>query len=739
MASSAVSDFTPRSLGLAGESNGFGKSNGFGTTSSSFMGKSKGFEMEASSHRHLTQALISKGNGSFLRGWRSELDPDGTLQVPYQTFCHAATRLGLGLHPKGKRHSVVDKVTEGRELRLKDVAPECYILLQRFRDWVQSTGGPVEMLLMAGGSKDGAPVEAFREYLRTSHFDATPTEVEEIIGICDVDQNGTITNEEVVFLELDQRLREVEFFKMRMKQKHTRQQLLATMYSASSTLGNTTTKYRETLRPWQRFDFERLPQVSLNRKRDMKLHKMKKAQKAKREFINHLVKTYGTVIRAWRRDLDKEGTFSIPPSAIRQFCVRMPFPIDSALVLFALDEDTNNSICLEELAPEAAAVLANFQRWAIDCFESCESVWDLPDTLRVRNTAPPAGSRWSTSAFNKKLPLPFFAKVVTNLGWPMAHDPEKLSLLLSNLDIFGCGFLSASDLAWLDKWSPPAWLYCERNGEALKELRSKFDGISTLQAWQKYFDIDNSNRVSWDEFTHACRRLGFNGDLGGAWRAWDTDLSGSISLSEFDNSTYELLHSFKQWCEEHYGSVKLLCKALQKDGGEVTLLDLKRAATRLCWDGDVRDVIDAVTAIPEGNKKKVITYKELEFLDTWIPKIDDSMWRDEEVSHQISSSKSAPALPRIGASSNQTSQKIAFSRQAAKMMRTRSNEKKQTVNAGMFMMHAPIEHEDDPWENSPRGQKHLADPLRETSLGKWRQSPQPYPKSGNKVKTLPRV
>ena len=37
---------------------------------------------------------------------------------------------------------------------------------------------------------------------------------------------------------------------------------------------------------------------------------------------------------------------------------------------------------------------------------------------------------------------------------------------LRRLDYFGCGFLSRSDLEWLDAWEPPEWLYSEPDGEA---------------------------------------------------------------------------------------------------------------------------------------------------------------------------------------------------------------------------------------------------------------------------------
>lgn len=39
-----------------------------------------------------------------------------------------------------------------------------------------------------------------------------------------------------------------------------------------------------------------------------------------------------------------------------------------------------------------------------------------------------------------------------------------------------------------------------------------------------------SNRVNWSEFQSACQKLRYHGDIAGAWRAFDTDLSGYLTL-----------------------------------------------------------------------------------------------------------------------------------------------------------------------------------------------------------------
>ena len=43
-----------------------------------------------------------------------------------------------------------------------------------------------------------------------------------------------------------------------------------------------------------------------------------------------------------------------------------------------------------------------------------------------------------------------------------------------------------------------------------------------------------SNRVTWSEFQSACHKLRYTGDVAGAWRAFDADLSGYLTLNEVD-------------------------------------------------------------------------------------------------------------------------------------------------------------------------------------------------------------
>ena len=40
--------------------------------------------------------------------------------------------------------------------------------------------------------------------------------------------------------------------------------------------------------------------------------------------------------------------------------------------------------------------------------------------------------------------------------------------------------------------------------------------------------------MTWSEFQAACHKLRYAGDVAGAWRAFDADLSGYLTLNEVD-------------------------------------------------------------------------------------------------------------------------------------------------------------------------------------------------------------
>merc|ERR1719162_1224110 len=88
-----------------------------------------------------------------------------------------------------------------------------------------------------------------------------------------------------------------------------------------------------------------------------------------------------------------------------------------------------------------------------------------------------------------------------------------------------------------------------------------------LSAWRRLLDRDGSNHCNWEEFQAACRKVGFVGDVAGAWRALDEDLSGSITLHEIDPPSSDILCRFRQWADLQFGGVKSAFGVFDADGG----------------------------------------------------------------------------------------------------------------------------------------------------------------------------
>lgn len=141
-------------------------------------------------------------------------------------------------------------------------------------------------------------------------------------------------------------------------------------------------------------------------------------------------------------------------------------------------------------------------------------------------------------------------------------------------------------------------------------------------------------------------QMGWNGDIGGAWRAYDEKLSGRLSLKEFDRDSFELLNSLRVWVQMHYGSVKLAFQALSKDAnGELPCTEFKRALQRLHWQGDLRTVLTMVDSRKDfAAPKRTIACRDLEFLDHWLPQVKDD---DDEDFSEEEDCNDSPKLPSI--------------------------------------------------------------------------------------------
>mmetsp|Transcript_28364 Transcript_28364/g.90243 ORF Transcript_28364/g.90243 Transcript_28364/m.90243 type:complete len:725 (-) Transcript_28364:174-2348(-) len=556
-------------------------------------------------------ALVARGGGSVLRGWRRELDPDGSLDVNFLDFCKAAKSLRLS----------VDSVRlfgedSPQSLTLDELAPVEGALVNRFRKWVADTfSGPSEMfMIFEPPDSDGKLTrDTFKTQCIQHGFLAPDRDLTELFNLLDGSCAGFVVMEDVSFLDMDEQRREGAIHKARMRRQYAHEHLMTEAFRENQRLA-VPKSHRLAPRLWHAHAFEQLPEVVIEKRMKWNLTHLERKRHAHATFMRHLQSAYGNGVRGWRRGLDPHCRFTLTRVELARYCRTVNLDLDVPSLWKALDQDGDNAVYLEDVASKAAAALANFWLWARGSYTSCALIWD-----RVMAVARPPSTWKSTSS----LPYGSFLGALRVLLWPGISEAGAGTALCNALDLNGCGIVCGKDLEWLDKWDAPEWLCKEPDPQAWEEftaLMSRAYG-RPLRCW-RHIDVDSSNEVSWAEFQDACDRVGFTGNRGGVWRYLDKNLSGSISLTEYDAPSAELLLSFKEWLDQSFGSVEYALKSMDTDGsGSLTFSELKRACKRLQWKGDVRQLFLCLDVDTTPGVRS-LSYSEIAFLDSWSPASD---------------------------------------------------------------------------------------------------------------------
>lgn len=512
-------------------------------------------------------------------------------------------------------------------LKLGHLSPHLSELVDALKSWVNTTyAGPDHMIFSFDDEGYGfIRTEAFAEICRDrvvvkGHIRHQDTDYAELAACCDLQNRGIITCKDLMFLETEHRLRDQHEVKMRAKKAALHNFLWSTVYSEEQKKA-LNPKNRLAIRPWQARDFEHLPRVQAERRRRRKLDRYRAEVAARTTFLNFLQSHFGSAVRAWRMELDPKGTGKLNLQRLRQFCIRSCIPVDSNNLWRALDRDRDHQVYLEELDPDSADVLANLKYWAEQNYGSVLALWQCPQMAAAKRE-PPKDVKWSSGASEKKLLMQQFFEVLDAISWPLAQSSSARKVLLSSLDKYNCGFVSRADLEWLSSWKPPEWICADPDDAAWEEMRSMLvnEAKHVMRAWRLFLDMDNSNVVSWQAFRAAAENVGFKGNVAGSWRSLDRELTGFVSLVEFDRESADLLYSLKEWAETHFGNIVLTFHALDEDcDGHVSYFELKRACQRLRWGGDVYQLFQCldIDMRRDGNGRRSVTLREIQFLDEW--------------------------------------------------------------------------------------------------------------------------
>jgi len=323
-------------------------------------------------------------------------------------------------------------------------------------------------------------------------------------------------------------------------------------------------------------------------------HNWKVAEAILADFRQFLKRKYGHYVRAWRTALSPDGSMVLQKNHLFKACSNIGWQGDVRLLYQAFDKDDSGYISIEELDAKSAELLAHFHVFVEEKFGSASEAFRAIDKFKT-----------------KKVRQPEFVNAVRSFGFTY---PAKL--LFHGLDLGGTKSIVEEDLLFLDKWRPPAFLVAPPNPQAAEEVKALLlkTHKNHLKAWRHILDVDASNHCNYDEFEAACKKIGYRGDVPGAWRALDTDLSGYITLQEIDPVSSETLMEFRRWCDEEFGGVRSAFGVFDTSGdNEVTYTEFRRSCRIYGFDGNVKTLFYAL----DSEKNGTLSVEEVVFLDEW--------------------------------------------------------------------------------------------------------------------------
>mmetsp|Transcript_11998 Transcript_11998/g.21255 ORF Transcript_11998/g.21255 Transcript_11998/m.21255 type:complete len:721 (+) Transcript_11998:50-2212(+) len=337
-------------------------------------------------------------------------------------------------------------------------------------------------------------------------------------------------------------------------------------------------------------------------------------------------KNGGSLIRAFRKSLGASDNLTLQKAQFLRACAELGWKENVKDMWQVMDNDSSGSVTVEELDYKNAENLAKFSQWINSKFGSAANafaVLDLDGTLGISEAE--------------------FLEAVKAHGFPTANKH-----LFMSIDVNNRKRILLEDMYFLDKWKPRAFLQAAANPRAASDVKARFlaKHNSYLRAWRIALDKDGSNQCNWDEFRDACRHLGYNDDVPGAWRALDSNLVGNISLQDLDPTADQALHGFRTWARSEFGSVKCLFHAFDDDNsGEITFSEFRRSCRIYGFRGKLKPIFQALDSSqgPAG-----LSLGEVAFLDNWSEKSSRNPTANQDARSEDEDEKDKKRLPQLG-------------------------------------------------------------------------------------------
>ncbi|CAE7239126.1 unnamed protein product [Symbiodinium sp. CCMP2456] len=523
-------------------------------------------ELEALHAANELREFVNQKEGSALRAWCKHFDPDNDQKISQSQFLRGMSKMGYN----GDAAALFKSLDADRsgELSLEEIDAYASGQWRRFRafcvqnfedpeDMVRRLGKKVEIEQRRGGAQvlqGGPDVWTVTQAQFTDNVRAlgwSSGYEDMLFPAMNVHDKDAISVEDLKWLEMEQR---------RQKRKELAK--------------------------------KKALQENHTRNKDANF---KGREACLADFKNYLRRKYGSFLRAWFKALSPDGAMILRRSEVFKACAQLGWPGNVRLLFSAFDKDNSGYVSIEELDARAAELLAHFHDFVMSKFGSATAAFHAFDKYN-----------------QKKLKQHEFISQVKNHGF---QHPAKL--LFHGLDHKEMKAVMLEDMLFLDRWKPPAFLTRTANPQAMEEFKALLvrNYKNFLKAWRHCLDQDSSNRCNYDEFDAACQKLKFKGDVAGAWRALDEDLSGYITLQEIDPASSSALANFRRWCDEEFGSVRSAFSVFDNSGdNEVNYREWRRSLRFYGFEGDASTLFYALDVERSGT----LALQEVEFLDEWI-------------------------------------------------------------------------------------------------------------------------
>lgn len=160
------------------------------------------------------KALLVKGNGNFMNGWRKHFDDGGDSKISFSGFYRGLASMGYTKDPSVLWQALGQEDEEGKvTISLNEIDPRSADTFKVFKEWVLSRGGPAKVFDAIDVDENHAlQRDEFSRQVANLGLDLPQVSdgssvvvdpINDLFGCLDQDGAGVISPDEFLFLESD--------------------------------------------------------------------------------------------------------------------------------------------------------------------------------------------------------------------------------------------------------------------------------------------------------------------------------------------------------------------------------------------------------------------------------------------------------------------------------------------------------------------------------------------------------